>query len=163
MVVGEVSTPRRGIVPHSGHFTNLDKVMNTEDKFIYQGIQSGAQANEAIANAITLKAQEMLQDSLKRNFEVMLQAKLTQMLGETLSLHAADTKQFAEKYLGQSKTAIAKGMIDTQHTYNISSLPELDLTSLTGFNTNMDDEVKKLADESGTITIEADSTSSVGF
>lgn len=163
MVVGEVSTPRRGIVPNAGHFTNLDKVMNTEDKFIYQGIQSGAQANEAIANAITLKAQSMLAESLTANFDLMLQAKLSQMVAETIALHADETKQFAEKFLSQSKTRMAQGMIEAQHQYNQVSAPNLDLSSLTGFDTDLGEEVKRLADESGTITIEADSTSSVGF
>ena len=136
---------------------------NTEDKFIYQGIQSGAQANEAIANAVTLKAQQMLTDSLESNFDLMLQAKLSQMVAETIALHADKTKSFTEKFLSQSKTRMAQGMIEAQHQYNQVSLPDLDLSSLTGFNTDLDDEVKKLADESGTITIEADSTSSVGF
>lgn len=163
MVVGRVSTPRRGIVPHSGHFTNLEKTMNTEDKFIYQGVQVGAQANEAIANAVTLKAQAMLAESLTANFDLMLQAKLSQMVAETIALHADKTKQFAEKFLSQSKTRMAQGMIEAQHQYNTSGLSELDLSSLTGFDTNMETEVKRLADESGTITIEADSTSSVGF
>ncbi len=137
--------------------------MNTEDKFIYQGVQVGAQANEAIANAVTLKAQAMLAESLTANFDLMLQAKLSQMVAETIALHADKTKQFAEKFLSQSKTRMAQGMIEAQHQYNTSGLSELDLSSLTGFDTNMETEVKRLADESGTITIEADSTSSVGF
>jgi hypothetical protein len=137
--------------------------MNTEDKFIYQGIQSGAQANEAIANAVTLKAQAMLAESLTANFDLMLQAKLSQMVAETIALHADKTKQFAEKFLSQSKTRMAQGMIEAQHQYNTAGLSELDLSSLTGFDTDMETEVKRLADESGTITIEADSTSSVGF
>lgn len=137
--------------------------MNTEDKFIYQGLQSGAGANEAIANVVTLKAQQMLVESLEANFDLMLQAKLSQMVAETLALHADKTKAFAQNFLGQSKTRMAQGMIDAQHTYNQTAIGELDLSSLTGFDTNLEPEVQKLADESGHITIEVDSTSSVGF
>lgn len=137
--------------------------MNTEDKFIYQGIQAGASANEAIANAITLKAQEMLVDSLNHNFELMLQAKLSQMMAETIALHADKTKQFAEVFLSQSKTRIARGMIEAQHQYNQTAIADLNLSSLTGFDTDMETEVKRLADEDGAVTIQCDSTSSVGF
>ncbi len=137
--------------------------MNTEDKFVLQGIQAGATANEAIANAITLKAQQMLTDSLESNFDLMLQAKLSQMVAETIALHADKTKQFAAKFLSQSQTRMAQGMIEAQHQYNISPMGELDLTAITGFDTDMNAAVQRLADESGTITFSCDPISSIGF
>lgn len=136
---------------------------NPEQKFIIEGIHAGAQVNNAIADAITLKAQKMLAESLQENFEVSLQAKLSQMVNETLALHADATTKFAQQFLSQSKTKIAQGMIDTQHTYNQVAIAGFDISRLNEFDTDLKSEVQRLADESGTITIEADAHSSVGF
>ena len=139
--------------------------MNTpqEQQFIYQGIQAGAQANEAIANAITLKAQKMLAESLQENFEVTLQAKLSQMVNETLALHADASTKFAQKFLSQSKTKMAQSMIDTQHNYRQVQIAKFDFTSIEEFDTNLDTEVKRLADDAGGITLEVNENSSIGF
>lgn len=136
---------------------------NPEQKFIIEGIHASAQVNNAIADAITLKAQKMLQESIDTNFDVTLQAKLSQMVNETLALHADATTKFAQKFLSQSKTKIAQGMIDTQHRYNQVAIAGFDISRLNEFDTDLKSEVQRLADESGTITIEADAHSSVGF
>lgn len=136
---------------------------NLEQRYIIEGIQAGANANEAIANAIVLNAQKMLTESLKENFNVALQAKLSQMVNETLALHADDATKFAEKFLSQSKTRIAQGMIDTQHQFNQTAIAGFDISRLNEFDTDLKSEIQRLADESGTITIEADTHSSVGF
>ena len=137
--------------------------MSQDQRYIIEGIHAGAAANSAIADAITLKAQKMLQESLQENFEVALQAKLSQMVNETLALHADATTKFAERFLAQSKTKIAQGMIDTQHRYNQVAIAGFDISKLNEFDTDLKSEVQRLADESGTITIEADAHSSVGF
>lgn len=137
---------------------------NPETQFIKEGIHVGAQANNAIADVITLKAQQMLKDSLQENFEIALQAKLSQMVNETLALHSDATTKFAQNFLSQSKTKIAQGMIDTQHQYNQVAIAGFDISKLKEFDTDLKSEVQRLADESGTIAaIVADETSSIGF
>lgn len=134
-----------------------------EQRYILEGIQVGSQANNAIADVMATKTAKMLEEALQENFEVILQAKLSHAVNETLSLHADRTKKFAQKFLSQSKTQMATSMIDTQHSHRMTALRSFAVDDLEAFDTDLKPEVSRLADASGTITIEADATSSVGF
>lgn len=134
-----------------------------EQRYILEGLQVGSQANNAIADVMATKVAKMLDESLQENFEVLLQAKLSHAVNETLSLHADRTKKFAQNFLGQSKTRMAQTMIDTQHSNRLTALRSFAVDDLEAFDTDLSPEVARLADASGTITIEADATSSVGF
>lgn len=138
--------------------------MNTnEQRYIVEGLQVGATANTAIADVVATKAAKMLDESLQENFQIILEAKLSQAINETLSLHADRTKQFAQKFLSQSKTRMATSMVETQHNHRVAQFAAIALDELEAFDTELKPEVAALADASGTITIEADTTSSVGF
>lgn len=138
--------------------------MNTnEQRYIVEGLQVGATANTAIADVMASKVAKMLDESLQENFEVILQAKLSQAVNEALSLHADRTKTFAKQFLSQSKTSMAATMIETQHSHRLNALRSFAVDDLEAFDTDLKPEVARLADASGTITIKADTTSSVGF
>jgi hypothetical protein len=137
---------------------------NSESQFIKEGIHVGAQANNAIADAITLASQEMLTKSLDSNFETILAAKMSQMVNETLALHNEKSNKLGAAFLSQFKTQLAQTMIDTQHTYNPVAIASYDISKLKEFDTDLKSEVQRLADESGTIAaIVVDETSSIGF
>lgn len=139
--------------------------MNTnEQRYIIEGLHHGNQANHAIADAIASKSAKMLDEALQDNFETILQAKLSQAVNETLAIHADRASKFAKKFLGTSKTQLAQNLVDTQHNHQLASLQShLKLDELEAFDTSLDAEVARLADEAGTITFQIDETSSVGF
>lgn len=134
-----------------------------ENRYILEGLQVGANANNAIADVMATKTAKMLNEALQENFEVILQAKLSHAVNETLSLHADRTKKFAQKFLSQSKTSMAQTMIDTQHSHRMTALRSFSVDDLEAFDTDLKPEMGRLADASGTITIEADATSPIGF
>ena len=134
-----------------------------EQRYIIEGLQVGATANNAIADVMAAKVAKMLDESLQENFEVILQAKLSHAVNETLSLHADRTKKFAQGFLAQSKTRMAQTMIDTQHNHAMAALRSFAVDDLEAFDTDLTGEVTKLADAAGTITIQADATSPIGF
>lgn len=134
-----------------------------ENRYILEGLQVGSQANNAIADVMATKTAKMLNEALQENFEVILQAKLSHAVNETLSLHADRTKKFAKNFLATSKTQMAQTMIDTQHSHRMTALRSFAVDDLEAFDTDLKPEVSRLADASGTITIEADTTSPIGF
>ena len=135
-----------------------------DQKYIMEGIHAGSAANNAIADIVARKAATMLQQALEENFETLLEAKLTQVVNETLNIHADKTKQFAQKFLSMSKTKLATNVIDTQHNNQTAQIRNLKFDDLAAFDDNISDEVARLADESGTMTmIQADEASAVGF
>jgi hypothetical protein len=136
----------------------------TEQRYILEAIHAGNQANNAIADVVVSNAQKMLDEALQDNFETILQAKLSAAIQETINLHTDRTKALAKKFLGTSKTQLAQNMIDTQHSHRMTALrSNLDLSDLTAFDTELSPEVGRLADEAGTMTIEVNESSSVGF
>jgi hypothetical protein len=138
--------------------------MNNNQRHIIEGLSIGAQANNQIADAIAAKAQKMLEENLQSNFETVLQAKLSHVVQETLALHTVKSKKFAQQFLSHSKTRMAQSMIETQHNHRLNQVAfNLDLEDLEAFDTNLKPEVARLADEAGTITIESDANSAVGF
>lgn len=137
--------------------------MTNEQRYLGQGIVAGAVANEAIADAIATKAAEMLKQSLKQNFEALLEAKLAQVVNETLSLHADKTKQFAQEFLAQSKTQMATTVIETQQQNQLPTIRTMSFEDLQSFDPSLDEEIKRLADESPQMTIQINEDSCVGF
>ena len=135
-----------------------------EDRFLVEGISTGAVANAAIADVIASKTGQMLEESLKENFEVILQAKLSQVVNETLALHRDRTQEFARKFLATSKSQMAQGMINTQHNHRLEAIRSFAVADdLASFDPALAPEVARLADEAGAILIEADATSPIGF
>ena len=135
-----------------------------DQKYLIEGIQAGSAANNAIADIVARKAAAMLQQTLDENLKTLLEAKLTQVVNETLSLHADKTKEFAQKFLAMSKTKLATNVIETQHNNQTAKIRNLKFEDLAAFDDNISDEVARLADESGTMTmIQADTTSPIGF
>lgn len=128
---------------------------------IKQGIHLGNQCNEQIADQIAAKSAQMLDQALQSEFETLLQAKVAIAIQETLNLHAERSSQFAQKFLGTSKSQLAQRLVEGQHENQPISLANH--LKLEEFDTNLDLEVSRLADEAGTITIQADATSAVGF
>jgi hypothetical protein len=138
--------------------------MNTEQRYIIEGLSVGTQANNAIADAIAAKATKMLEEALQDNFETILQAKLSAAVQETINLHADRSKQFAQKFLVTGKTQLAQNLIDTQHNHRLGKLSNnLSLGEIEDFDTDLSQEVAKLADEAGTIAIEFNPESAIGF
>lgn len=137
--------------------------MTNEQRYLEQGIVAGAVANEAIADAIATKAAEMLKQSLNQNFEVLLEAKLAQVINETLSLHADKTKRFAQEFLAQSKIQMATTVIETQQQNQLPTIRTMSFEDLQSFDPSLDEEIKRLADESATMTIQLSEESCVGF
>jgi hypothetical protein len=134
-----------------------------EQRYIIEGLTVGATANNQIADVMATKTAKMLDEALQENFEVILQAKLSHAVNETLSLHADRTKKLAQSFLSQSKTRMATTMIDTQHNNRLAAIRSFAVDDLEAFDTDLKPEVSRLADASGTITIEADATSPIGF
>lgn len=137
--------------------------MTNEQQYLGQGIVAGAVANEAIADAIATKAAEMLKHSLQQNFEALLEAKLAQVVNETLSLHADKTKQFAQEFLAQSKTRMAATVIETQQQNQLPNIRKMSFEDLHSFDTSLEAEIKRLADESPQMTLQINEDSCVGF
>lgn len=137
--------------------------MTNKQRYLEQGIVAGAVANEAIADAIATKAAEMLKHSLQQNFEALLEAKLAQVVNETLSLHADKTKQFAQEFLAQSKSQMATTVIETQQQNQLPNIRKMSFEDLHSFDTSLEAEIKRLADESPQMTIQLNEDSCVGF
>lgn len=138
--------------------------MNNEQRYIIEGISLGNQANNQIADAIARKASKMLDQALQDNFETILQAKLSAAVQETLNLHSDRATKFAQKFLGQSKTQMAQNLIDTQHNHRLAGLQNhVNIDALEGFDTDVAAEAAKLADEAGTMTVEVNLDSAIGF
>lgn len=137
---------------------------NNEERLVIQGLSIGNQANHNIAEAIAERASAMLDQALSDNFETILQAQVSAAVQETLNLHAERTQAFAKKFLGTSKTQLAKNLVETQHQHRLAALQNnLQLDELEAFDTDLEPEVQQLADKAGTITVEADPESEVGF
>lgn len=64
----------------------------------------------------------------------------------------------------QTKTFLAGHLVQTQQTHPIASIPEsMSLSQLESFDVCLDAEVARLADEAGTLTIEVNRDSPIGF
>jgi hypothetical protein len=134
---------------------------NNEQRILTSGLQLGNQANESLTNQITDKAVKMLDQALTDNFQVLLEAKLSQAVQETVSLHTDRAKQQAMQVLNRAKATMANNMIEQQHTYRMAQLAQQDLTL--DFDTDLTREVGRLASEAGDITIEVNQDSAIGF
>lgn len=137
--------------------------MTNEQKYLAQGIVAGEVANNAIADVIASKAADMLNQSLQQNFAALLEAKLSQVVNESLSLHADKTRQFANHFLAQSKTQMAGSIVETQQQNQIPVIRSMSFADLNSFDTNLTDEVQRLADSSATMVIQINEDSCVGF
>lgn len=137
---------------------------NNEQQQIIEGLSLGNSVNHQITDAIVERSTKMLKQGLQENFETVLQAKMAVAVQETLNLHAQKTKAFATKFLGTNKTQLAQNLVDTQHTHQLSSLQNnFSLEGIDDFDPDLLPEVGKLADEAGSITVETDTQSIVGF
>jgi hypothetical protein len=135
-----------------------------EDRYLVEGISTGAVANAAIADVIAAKTGKMLEESLETNFETILQAKLSQVVNEVLALHVDKTQSFAKKFLEQSRSQMAQGVLNTQHNHRLAALRSFAVAEdLHDFDPALAPEVARLGDEAGSILIEVDAESSVGF
>lgn len=137
--------------------------MSNQQSYLVQGIVAGEQANDTITDTIAAKTAEMLTQSLQRNFDALLEAKLAQVINETISLHADKTKRFAQQLLAQSKQQMATSVIETQQQNQIPSIRQVSFEDLESFDTSLGNEIKRLADESATMTIQLNEDSCVGF
>ena len=137
---------------------------NNEQRQIIEGLSIGNEANQKIADVVAARTAKMLDQSLQENFETVLEAQVTMAVQETLNIHNQRTQAWAKKFLGSGKTRMAKSMVDTQQNHQLNSLQNhLSLEGLEDFETDLLPEVGKLADESGAITVETNSSSSIGF
>ncbi len=137
---------------------------NNEQRQIIEGLSLGNEANQKIADVVATRTAKMLDQSLQENFETVLEAQVTMAVQETLNIHNQRTQAWAKKFLGSGKTRLAQSMVDTQQNHQLNSLQNnLSLEGLEDFETDLLPEVSKLADESGAITVETNSSSSVGF
>ncbi len=137
---------------------------NNEQRQIIEGLSIGNEANQKIADVVAARTAKMLDQSLQENFDTVLEAQVTMAVQETLNIHNQRTQAWAKKFLGSGKTRLAQSMVDTQQNHQLNSLQNnLSLEGLEDFETDLLPEVTKLADESGAITVETNSSSSVGF
>ncbi len=137
---------------------------NNEQRTIIEALALGNEANNKIADVIAGRTAKMLGQALDENFETVLSSKVTMAVQETLNIHNQRTQAWAKKYLGSGKTRLAQNMVDTQQNHQLNSLQNnLSLEGLEDFDTDLLPEVSKLADSSGTITVTANPTSSIGF
>ncbi len=137
---------------------------NNEQHRLIEGLSIGNEANQKIADVVAARTAKMLDQSLQENFETVLEAQVTMAVQETLNIHNQRTQAWAKKFLGSGKTRLAQSMVDTQQNHQLNSLQNnLSLEGLEDFETDLLPEVSKLADESGAITVETNSSSSVGF
>ncbi len=137
---------------------------NNEQRQIIEGLSIGNEANQNIADIVAARTATMLDQSLQENFETVLEAQVTMAVQETLNIHNQRTQAIAKKFLGSGKTRLAQSMIDTQQNHQLNSLQSnLSLEGLEDFETDLLPEVSKLADQSGAITVETNSSSSIGF
>ncbi len=137
---------------------------NNEQRTIIEALSIGNEANNQIAEVVAGRTAKMLDQSLQENFETVLEAKMTMAVQETLNIHNERTQAWAKKFLGSGKTRLAQNMVDTQQNNQLNSLQNnLSLEGLEDFDTDLLPEVSNLADSSGTITVTANPTSSIGF
>ena len=77
---------------------------------------------------------------------------------------AAEEVTSLPTFLANSRTQMAGNLIETQHRHNIAALTtNLDLDDLDSFECDLTPEVARLADESGTITIDLNNATEIGF
>ncbi len=137
---------------------------NNEQRQIIEGLSIGNEANQRIADVVAARTAKMLDQSLQENFETVLEAQITMAVQETLNIHTQRTQAWAKKFLGSGKTRLAQDIIETQQNHQLNSLQSnLSLEGLEDFDTDLLSEVANLADESGSITVTINSSSSVGF
>ena len=135
-----------------------------EQDLVIQGLSIGNNANHQIADVIAERSSKMLEQALSDNFETILLQKMSAAMQETLNLHTEHIQAYAKKFLGSSKTHLAQNLVDTQHKYPLSGLQKnLNQNELDSFDTDLLPEVNRLADEAGSITIEANTDSVIGF
>ncbi len=135
-----------------------------EQRQIIEGLSIGNEANQKIADIVAARTAKMLDQSLQENFETVLEAQVTMAVQETLNIHNQRTQAIAKKFLGSGKTRLAQSMVDTQQNHQLNSLQSnLSLEGLEDFETDLLPEVSKLADESGAMMVQTDSSSSIGF
>ncbi len=135
-----------------------------EQRQIIEGLSLGNEANQKIADIVAARTAKMLDQSLQENFDTVLEAQVTMAVQETLNIHNQRTQAWAKKFLGSGKTRLAQSMVDTQQNHQLNSLQNnLSLEGLEDFETDLLPEVGKLADQSGAITVETNSSSSIGF
>ncbi|ACB54137.1 hypothetical protein cce_4789 [Crocosphaera subtropica ATCC 51142] len=137
---------------------------NNEQRTIIEALSLGNEANNQIADAIAARSGKMLEQALDENFETLVEAKLQIVAQEILNIHNHKTQAWAKRFLSSGKTRMAKSMLETQQSHQLSSLQsQLSLEGLDDFDTDLLPEVKNLADESGTITVTTNPSSSIGF
>ena len=137
---------------------------SNEQRYIIEGLALGNDANNKIADVIAARSAAMLEQNLQENFETLLDAKMSMAVQEILNLHAEKTQGMAKKFLNSSKSQLAQNVVDTQRNHPLNSLSSnLSLEELEDFETDLLPEVSNLADESGAITVEANTESIIGF
>ncbi len=137
---------------------------DNEQSQIISALSLGNSANNKIADAIAERSGKMLEQALDENFETLVEAKLQIVAQEVLNIHTHKTQTWAKKFLSSGKTRLAKSIVETQQSHQINSLQDnLSLEELEDFETDLLPLVSKLADESGAITVETNSSSIIGF
>lgn len=137
---------------------------NNEQRTIIEALSLGNEANNKIADAIAQRSGKMLAQALDENFDTLVEDKLQMVAQEILNIHIHKTQAWAKRFLISGKNRIAKSMLETQQSHQLSSLQSnLSLEGLDDFDTDLLPEVKNLADESGTITVTTNPSSSIGF
>ena len=137
---------------------------DNEQSQIISALSLGNSANNKIADVIAERSGKMLEQALDENFETLVEAKLQIVAQEVLNIHTNKTQAWAKKFLSSGKTRLAKSIVETQQSHQINSLQDnLSLEELEDFETDLLPLVSKLADESGAITVETNSSSIIGF
>ncbi|WP_013334889.1 hypothetical protein [Gloeothece verrucosa] len=138
--------------------------MSNSEYQIAKGLQTGDNINQALAELTVAKSASMLKNALKSDFNTVLEARLTEAVSAVLVEHAETSQQFAQHFLMQTKTKLAGHLVDSQHHHPIVSIPEsMSLSQLESFDVDLDAEVARIADEAGTLTIDVNPDSFIGF
>ncbi|WP_013335000.1 hypothetical protein [Gloeothece verrucosa] len=133
-------------------------------RHIAKGLQTGDQINQAVAGIIVENSVLMFKNALKTDFNTVLEARLTEAVSNVLTEHAESSQQFAQQFLLQTKTKLAGHLVESQHHHPIVSIPEsMSLSQLENFDVDLDAEVARIADEAGTLTIDVNPDSPIGF
>lgn len=145
--------------------------MSNSEYPIAKGLQTGDGINTAIANLTVEKSVSMLKNALSSDFNTILEARLSEAVSAVLIEHAETSQQFAKQFLLQTRTKLAGHLVGSQQSnpnaqrhFVFASIPEsIAFEQLESFDTSLDAEVARLADEAGTLTIEANLDSHIGF
>ncbi|WP_013335098.1 hypothetical protein [Gloeothece verrucosa] len=133
-------------------------------RHIAQGLQAGDQINQAVTGIIVDKSVLMFKNALNTDFNTVLESRLTEAVSNVLTEHAESSQQFAQQFLLQTKTKLAGHLVQSQQSHPIASIPKaIAFDELENFDVSLDAEVARIANEAGTLTIDVNPESLIGF